>query len=498
MMGLTKLNVWAFFCRTPHYLFLIFCLSLVVRLIFVLKFPELGGDADIYLLVAGNIIGGCGVAISPIDSGTCVPHFGGNQGPGYPLFIALNWILSDNSNLVVRLTQSIIVCMSVVYFVHAIEKFLQSEKKAFIIGCALAISPCAIAWSRFLQTEALALAGTLWLFAALLSSIQNRKLKLLEISAALIFTSFIRLDAVALIIPICYTAFYISNAGKAVKNLIVIGLIVAIPWGGWMMRNYHVGLNSVLPQGMTTPDGGAEPKGYLLWIRTWMTNTYHNTNSQWPVNRLVYSSTSIDPEIFISDQERETVQNLLGELAMFDGQPFPIHIDDEFRLLAQNRINERPLEVFITNPLRRTFSMWSNPFNSFGWPTMMDGNFSKSLRIEIAKGDLKKLISVALDNPGIAFNKAFIAVWRLSFLLAFAFILLQEFFVKSKLRPLILSTTCFIIGKSLIAGWLNPETRYIMTAIPLIEASVLSFLFIYWPKYKLSFFGQKNPKYESI
>ena len=86
---------------------------------------------------------------------------------------------------------------------------------------------------------------------------------------------------------------------------------------------------------MTTPDGGAEPTGYLLWIRTWMTNTYHNTNSQWPINRLHYSSTSIDPEIFISDQERKSVQNLLGELAMFDGQPFPIHIDDEFRLLAQ-------------------------------------------------------------------------------------------------------------------------------------------------------------------
>ena len=304
MMGLTKLNVWAVFCRTPHYLFLLFCLSLVVRLIFVLKFPEFGGDADIYLLVAGNILGGCGVAISPIDSGTCVPHFGGNQGPGYPFFIALNWILSDNSNLVVRLTQSIIVCMSVVYFVHAIEKFLQSEKKAFIIGCALAISPCAIAWSRFLQTEALALAGTLWLFAALLSSIQNRKLKLLEISAALIFTSFIRFDAVALIIPICYTAFYISNAGKAVKNLIVIGLIVAIPWGGWMMRNYHVGLNSCFTPRHDNSRWRCRAKRIFLWICTWMTNTYHNTNSQWPINRLVYSSTSIDPEIFISDQRR--------------------------------------------------------------------------------------------------------------------------------------------------------------------------------------------------
>ena len=81
------------------------------------------------MLVAGNIIKGCGVAISLIDSETCIPHFGGNQGPGYPFFIALNWMLSDNSNLVVRLAQSIIVCVSVVYFVKAIEKFLQSKKR---------------------------------------------------------------------------------------------------------------------------------------------------------------------------------------------------------------------------------------------------------------------------------------------------------------------------------------------------------------------------------
>ena len=127
-MGLTNLNFQMFFFPRPHYLFVIFCLSLTVRLIFALKFPEFGGDADIYLRVAGNIINGCGVAISAVDSATCVPHFGGNQGPGYPLFIAVNWMLFDNSNTVVRFTQSIIVCMSVVYFVSAIEKFLQSEK----------------------------------------------------------------------------------------------------------------------------------------------------------------------------------------------------------------------------------------------------------------------------------------------------------------------------------------------------------------------------------
>ena len=62
--GSHKTQSFAVFCRGPNYLFLIFCLSLLVRLIFVLKFPEFGGDADMYMLVAGNIIKGCGVAIS--------------------------------------------------------------------------------------------------------------------------------------------------------------------------------------------------------------------------------------------------------------------------------------------------------------------------------------------------------------------------------------------------------------------------------------------------
>ena len=188
---------------------------------------------------------------------------GGNQGPGYPFFVALNWWLFDHSNLATRITQNAALCSSIIYFVLALEKFMSCRKKAAIIGIIIAVSPCTVAWPRFMQTETLALAGTLWIFSALLNSVTQKKLQILSISLALTFTSFIRLDAVALIVPICFTALCTGSFQKALKNLIIVGVIVSIPWVGWMVRNYNVGLSSVLPQTFVVPEWRCPTKGLL-------------------------------------------------------------------------------------------------------------------------------------------------------------------------------------------------------------------------------------------
>ena len=173
--------------------------------------------------------------------------------------------------------------------------------------------------------------------------------------------------------------------------------------------------------------------------------------------------------------KKRTVETLLEELKFYDGKPFPRHIDQQFKLLAEERVSNQPYNVFFLNPLKRTMSMWSNPFNSFGWPTELDGNFSKSLRIEIAKGDFKKLFEVAFENLTITINKALIAAWRLSFLAAFIFVIFMTILKKPPHNFMIFSTLSFVVTKSLLVGYLNPETRYIMTTVPLIETSVICY-----------------------
>ena len=400
---------------------------------------------------------------------------GGNQGPGYPFFVALNWWLFDNSNLSSKNNsecRSLFINYLLCFSPREIYDMSKKSGNHRNNHSGVAMHSCMAA----LHANRNACIG--WHIMGVFSTVKFSYTKKIannqHFSSTHIYT-FIRLDAVALIVPICFTAICIGSFQKALKNLIIVGVIVSIPWVGWMVRNYNVGLSSVLPQTFVVPGGGAEPKGYLMWVRTWMTNTYHNTSTLYPTNRLIYSSISFDPEIFASDEERRTVESLQEELQFYDGRPFPTHIDHEFKLLAEKRILNQPFDVFFVNPLKRTMSMWSNPFNSFGWPTEMDGDFSKSLRIEIAKGDFKKLLEVAFDNLTIATNKALIAAWRLSFLAAFIFVIIVSVLKKPPNAFIIFSTLSFIVTKSLLVGYLNPETRYIMTTVPLIEASVICY-----------------------
>ena len=98
------------------YFLIIFLLTFILRSIFVFFFPETGGDYDIYSTVANNILRGCGVSLSDPLLDDCVPHFGGNHGPGYDAFISLIWYLTDYSNNAVRLIQALIYsffCISI-------------------------------------------------------------------------------------------------------------------------------------------------------------------------------------------------------------------------------------------------------------------------------------------------------------------------------------------------------------------------------------------------
>ena len=112
----------------------IFVIAFILRLYFIVYFPELAGDGHTYKLVAMNILSGCGVSISLPDSNECIPHFGGNQGPGYPLFIAIISVLSDKPDLIVRIVQAALCSLSISYLTFAIFKYNLNKRTAIIVG----------------------------------------------------------------------------------------------------------------------------------------------------------------------------------------------------------------------------------------------------------------------------------------------------------------------------------------------------------------------------
>src|SRR5688572_23607119 len=88
---------------------LAFGVALLPRLLLILFTPATEGDGDVYGLVAENILrNGC-VSMSDPTTAACIPHWGGNQPPGYPLMIALAWGLSGHAPIAPLVLQSLLM-----------------------------------------------------------------------------------------------------------------------------------------------------------------------------------------------------------------------------------------------------------------------------------------------------------------------------------------------------------------------------------------------------
>ena len=200
---------------TPTIAFLgVAALAFLARLPFILLFPTGGGDSDVYTTVAQNILSGCGVSLSDPASGACVPHFGGNQGPGYPIFMAAVWFLSNHADMAVRLVQAAILAAAIGFAAYALSALVKSRGAGLALGIVLALSPLQLAWPRYLQTETLSLAAVNCFFAVVLLSIRDNRLRVIAFGVTLAVGTFVRLDLVTLTIPVAVLAFALHEPAR--------------------------------------------------------------------------------------------------------------------------------------------------------------------------------------------------------------------------------------------------------------------------------------------
>ena len=188
-----------------------FFIILFPRIGFIFLFPETGGDYEIYSTVAQNILNGCGVSLSNPLTNDCIPHFGGNHGPGYPLFLSSVWLIFDNSNYAVRIIQSIFYSFSCLWLAHCTYLFSNNKKIILYLLIILSLSPLLIAWPRYVQTETLSIAASIYILAELILSLSKNKIRIFTIALGLILATWIRLDNIFLTIPVALTTIYILS-----------------------------------------------------------------------------------------------------------------------------------------------------------------------------------------------------------------------------------------------------------------------------------------------
>jgi len=472
-----------------HTTYIVFFFIIICpRILFILFYPEPGGDYEIYTTVAENILSGCGVSLSNPLTEECIPHFGGNHGPGYPLFISLVWATFNHSDLAIRIIQSIIYSIACLWLIRSTYVLTNNKKFIIVVGILLAFSPLLIAWPRYVQTETLSIAATIYLLAEIILSLSIKKVRIISISLALIFATWIRLDNIFLTVPVAVTVLYIHGFRNGVIKGILIALILSSTWGIWTARNIIVKLPNLVPGDMVIPDGSRSPSGYLKWTKTWITHEYERPGALWGINRKNYIAISIPERAYENNEEKIEIEVLIKRLKNLNHQEFPKEIDKEFERIAQFKKINNPLQYWIIYPSIRAIRIWTNPFSSFGWPNEMpDRGLSKNERLAAAKGSINILIQKAIEYPVHAISKGFNAFYRLILMLLLIFSVCSLYKLKKEnpLFALNLVTISYMMSRTLFFSLSsNFETRYMITTIPFIEILVCLSIFSFLNKKK--------------
>ena len=461
--------------------------ALAPRLILIFLVPQAYGDASAYLHVAENIFRNFCVSLSDPATGECVPHWGGNQLPGYPAFIALVWAVAGESLTAVRIAQAFAVSIAIVWMSHAVGRLSGSPRAALLAGLVLALSPLAVAWPRHLFTETLALATTIWVFAELVLSISQGRLRLLPLALALAGAIFIRHDAVWLCLPVALCGFLIHPPLTAVRRGAILILIMAVPLGGWWVRSISAGL-APFPFSVLA-SGERYPAGYLAWANTWSTNEYQLAGWAFPMNLYAYSNIQIDgPKAYGDSAEEARVTALLDRLAAFDGQPFPSDVDEAFAALARERQSQDPLRYWLWLPVKRAAMMWGNPFTSVGWPTASEPNSGvppEVLQDLVDRGIIGALPLIA-KYPSLAAYKALTTGYRLALLAVAAFLLALSWGpALREVRVIIWLAAAYAVGRTAFFSFffLN-STRFIIEAAPALEIAAVLGLMVLWQSWR--------------
>lgn len=467
--------------RITYGVFALISISLILKIFLILNFPGIGGDTSSYKYVALNILNNGCISLSNPETALCVPHWGGNQLPGYPIFLAINYFFFGINDMVPRISAALIGSLAVLYLLKNIPLQPKNDKLTLLVTLVLAFSPLYFAQSRFLLTEQLTISLTIFLIAEIINSIQTQKVKLINISILFSLLFFIRYDSITLIPPLIIAIYIVSPVKKFVINTLIFFVLISLPVVMISLRHLAVDL-PIFPKPRYVQDGSQNPNGYINWAKSWMYKSQHQEAIMFPLAHKNHANIVLPNNINLDRNCYNQSITLLKELRTFDGKAFPKYLDDSFQSLAISDSCSKAFPEKMSLGLRRASYMWGTVTSSFGWPTIETGLKSKIIH------ELQSLI-VSKDNASwVLFtntikNNFFAILVRalanlywvmlLSFILASPFIFftgndISNTFLKITLTYM-LSKTIFLV---LFIGT-SYEIRLLNSIMPFMEISAL-------------------------
>ena len=399
---------------------LLLLVALSFRLFIALRLPnDEPDDARIYSQIALNVLE------QHVYSHASQPPYDPTiiRLPGYPLFLAAIYTsFGHGNNTAVRLVQAgmetaTCVLIALVAFQWAIDE--ERKHRAAIVAFALAaVCPFTAIYVATILTEVatsfLAVAMVLAATLAFKATTRERGLVWWVVTGfiaglAVLFRPDSGLFAAAIGGTLLIST--LSRLRQAMLSATLFSLafcIVLVPWTIRNRRVFHV-FQPLAPAHAEMP-GEFVPRGYLLWVRTWLDDERYVAPALWALDMRQIHVTDFPKKAFDSNEERERVAALFEKYNHSDGseeqdeeqdeeqqsddeenqgdednqeeeqpeeqpqaQPeeadveMTPEIDAGFAQIGQERVAHSRLRYYVALPLRRAMTLWCDTHSQY-WP----------------------------------------------------------------------------------------------------------------------------------
>jgi 4-amino-4-deoxy-L-arabinose transferase-like glycosyltransferase len=329
--------------------------------------------------------------------------------PGYPLFLAAIYSISGhNNNTAVRLVQAILdtgTCALIawVVFEWAVEE--ERKHRAAMLALALAaVCPFTAIYVATILTEVptnfLAVAMVLAATFAFKATVSRQAIKWWIVTGviaglAVLFRPDSGLFAAAvggtLMLSALSTVRRIREATVYAAIFSLAFCLLLVPWTIRNRRVFHV-FQPLAPAHAEMP-GEFVPRGYLLWVRTWLDDERYVASALWAMDTRPLRMSDFPDKAFDSEEERDRVAALLNKYNHPDEedpeeqsstddddseeeeeQPAPPEdtdvemtpeIDAGFAQLGQERVARSRLRYYVVLPLKRAMTLWCDTHSQY-------------------------------------------------------------------------------------------------------------------------------------
>lgn len=355
--------------------FLIFsAAALLLRLVFIFRFPGVVTDSFVYGDIAKNWLqhGIYGLSGTQEISPTYI------RLPGYPAFLALIFSIAGMEHYRAVLFVQVFVDLATCFLCADIALRLigpRVAKAAFVLAC---LCPFLADYSAAALTETLEIFFTALTFDLVICGLQRRSKRYWAgAGAACAAAILLRPDGALLVIVIeiyllviAFTKRKTDGAASpaipggrlldVVQYGVILAVVAVLPLIPWAIRNWHTfhRFQPLAPR-YANEENEFVPMGFNRWVKTWMADYASVEEIYWEEPGDKIDASKLPDRAFDSAEQRDQTEAVIEDYN--EALHVSPRLDSKFQALATARIQSHPARYYLGLPILRIMDMWLRP-----------------------------------------------------------------------------------------------------------------------------------------